>query len=201
MSPQSAMSLLSGLEFVLWVAFAYLFWRRKLHRQFPAMGAYLALHVAAMPVLLFLFYGLPLHWFNDYCHLIYFLAFWAVYIASAVLLFFVCIELFCSALSGFSGLQRLSIVAFRWAALVSAIVSLSTVSEEHPHILLIPSIAYGLDAYGEHPRTLPAGFPLPEHECLAPSGSRYGIRDRPGLWPHVFQRIPIVLLIGHPTLH
>ncbi|HEY1254615.1 MAG TPA: hypothetical protein VGF01_07530 [Terracidiphilus sp.] len=144
MSPQSAMSLLSGLEFVLWATFGYLFWRRKLHRQFPAMGSYLALHVAAMPLLLFLFYGQAQHWFDDYAFMMYFFTFWVVYIASVVLLFFVCIEVFRSALSGFSGLQRLGTLAFRWAALVSAIVSLSTVSAEHPQILLIPSIAYRL---------------------------------------------------------
>lgn len=141
MSAQSALSILSVLEFVLWAAFGFLFWRRKLHLQFPALGYYLALHIFAMPVLLFLYFGLPLHWFNNYCHLIYFLVFWAVYIASAVLLFFVCIEIFHSALSGFTGLQRLGTIAFRWAALVSAIVSLSTISAPHPPIFLISTIA------------------------------------------------------------
>ena len=116
MSPQTTMSLLSGLEFSLWAAFGFLFWTRKQHRQFPAMGFYLALHMAAMPVLLILFYGQARHWFNDYCFAFYFYTYWAVYIASAVLLFFVCVEVFRSALSAFSGLQRLGTVAFRWAA-------------------------------------------------------------------------------------
>jgi hypothetical protein len=53
-------------------------------------------------------------------------------------------EVFRSALSAFSGIQRLGTVAFRWAALISVIVSLSTISFEHPRILLIPAIAFRL---------------------------------------------------------
>jgi len=141
MSSQTAMSLMSVVEFALWALFGFFFWTRKLHRRFPAMGVYLGLHLAAMPFLLFLFYAQARHWFNDYAFDMYFYVYWAVYIASAVLLFFVCIEVFRSALSAFSGLQRLGTVAFRWAALVSVIVSLSTLSFEHPSVLLIPNIA------------------------------------------------------------
>jgi hypothetical protein len=61
-----------------------------------------------------------------------------------VLLFFVCIEVFRSALSAFSGLQRLGTVAFRWAALVSVIMSLSTFSFERSRALMITHIATGL---------------------------------------------------------
>jgi hypothetical protein len=144
MSSQTAMFLMCVVEFALWAVFGFLFWTRKLNRRFPAMGVYLALHVAAMPVLLFLFYGQARHWFNDYSVEMYFYAYWAVYIASAALLFFVCIEVFRSALSAFSGLQRLGTVVFSWAALVSALVSLSTLSFEHLRILIIPDIAFRL---------------------------------------------------------
>jgi hypothetical protein len=61
-----------------------------------------------------------------------------------VLLFFVCIEVFRSALSAFSGLQRLGTVVFRWAALASVIVSLSTLTLEHSRALMITHIATGL---------------------------------------------------------
>jgi hypothetical protein len=67
-----------------------------------------------------------------------------VYIASAVLLFFVCMEVFRSALSAFSGLMRFGIVIFRWAVLASVIVTLSTVTYSHRGILIIPDIAFGL---------------------------------------------------------
>jgi len=144
MSSQTAMSLMSVAEFALWAVLGYLFWNKKLYHRFPAMGAYLALRIASMPVLLFFLYGQSQHWFNGLCVSVYFYLYFAVYIASAVMLLFVCIEIFRSALSAFSGIQRLGTVVFRWAVLVSAIVSLSTLSFEHRDVLVIPAIAYRL---------------------------------------------------------
>jgi len=144
MSSQTAMSLMSVVEFALWAVLGFLFWTRKLHRRFPAMGVYLALHLAAMPFLLFLFHAQARHWFNDYAFDMYFYVYWTIYIASAVLLFFVSIEVFRSSLSAFSGLQKLGTVAFRWIALVSVIVSLSTFSFDQTRILFITDLAYKL---------------------------------------------------------
>jgi hypothetical protein len=95
-------------------------------------------------VLLFFFYGQARHWFNDYCFAFYFFTFWAVYIASAVLLYFICMEVFRSALAAFSGLMKFGIVVFRWVALASLIVSFSTISFAHHGILVISAIAAGL---------------------------------------------------------
>jgi len=134
------MSLLSVAEFALWAAFGYLFWTRDLHRRFPAMGIYLALRVVSMPVLLVFFYGLTRHWFNGYSFSLYYYAYWIVYLASTVTLFFVCIEVFRSALSAFSGLQRLGTMAFRWIALVSAIIGFSTISFSHREIPILADI-------------------------------------------------------------
>ncbi len=138
-----SMSLMSGAEFVLWAALGLLFWRKNLQRRFPAMGAYLALHVVSMPVLLLLLYvqSQP-SW--AYLFPLYFFIYWAVYIASALLLFFVCTEIFRFALSGFSGLLKFGVVVFRWAILASVIVSLSTLSFSHRGIFIIPDIAFGL---------------------------------------------------------
>jgi len=144
MSSQTAMSMMSVAEFGLWALLGFLFWSKGLHRRFPAMGYYLALRLVSMPVLLVLFYGQSQHWFNDYAYMCYFFAYWTVYIASAVLLFFVCQEVFRSALSAFSGLQRVGTIVFRWVAVVSAFVSLSTLSIQHTSILIIPAIAYKL---------------------------------------------------------
>jgi hypothetical protein len=135
---------MSFSEFILWIVLGFMFWRRKLHHRFPAMSAYVALRVASMPFLLVLLYGQAQHWFNDYCFMAYFLAYWAVYIASAVLLFFICIEVFRSALQSFPGLVNLGIVIFRWAAFASLIVSLSSVSYSHRSLFVIPDIALGL---------------------------------------------------------
>ncbi|MGA3160531.1 MAG: hypothetical protein ABSC77_04885 [Terracidiphilus sp.] len=144
MSPQTAMSLMSVAEFALWAVLGFLFWTKKLHRRFPAMGAYLALRVASMPPLLFLLYGQSQHWFHGLCALIYFYGFFGVYIASAILLFFVCMEVFRSALSAFPGLMKFGIMIFRWAVLASILVSFSTIPFSHHKLLLIPSVAYAL---------------------------------------------------------
>jgi len=144
MPSMTAMSLMSMAEFALWVTLGFLFWTKKLHHRFPAMGGYLALRVASMPALVVLFYGQSQHWINDYCFPIYFYLFWGVYVASAVFLFFICMEVFRSALSAFPALMKFGIVIFRWAVFASIIVSFSTISYSHRGILIIPSVAYGL---------------------------------------------------------
>jgi len=138
------MLLMCAAEFALWTVLGLLFWSKMLHRQYPAMGIYLVLHVASLPVLLFFLCGQARHWFNDYCDLFYFYSFWAVYIAGAVLFFFICLQLFRAALSAFSGLQRFGPMAFRWAVFVSTFASLSTLSLQHGRTLFIPVIAYEL---------------------------------------------------------
>ena len=137
------MSMMGAVEFLLSAVLGFLFWKKKLQRRFPAMGIYLALRVASMPVLLLLFSGDSI--IRSQMWLIsYFYAYWAVYLASAALLFLVCIEVFKSALSAFTGLMKLGILIFRWAVLASVIVTFSTVSFSHRGILLIADIALGL---------------------------------------------------------
>jgi hypothetical protein len=135
---------MSVAEFALWALLGYLFWTKKLQRRFPAMNAYLLLRVGSMPVLLLLLFGQAQHWLNDYCFAIYFFAYWAVYLASAIILFFVTMEVFRSALTSFPGLVKFGLVIFRWAAVVSVIVSLASISYSHKGILILPDMAYGL---------------------------------------------------------
>jgi hypothetical protein len=137
------MSMMAAVEFILTVTVGLLFWRRKLHRRFPAMGAYLALRVAAAPVLFSLLCILAQPWGRNF-YFAYFMVYWAVYIASAFILFFICVEVFRSALSAFPGLLRFGIVIFRWAVLASVIVTFSSLSFAHRGILIIPEIADGL---------------------------------------------------------
>jgi len=47
-------------------------------------------------------------------------------------------------LSAFPGITKLAIVIFRWAAVVSVIVSLTSISYTHKGILLVSDISYGL---------------------------------------------------------
>ena len=143
MSSTMIMSAMDVTEFLLVACVAFCFWKRKQHRTFPAMGAYLILRVISMPVLMFLLLEnertSALSW-----SMAYFFSFWAVYIASAILLFFICIEIFRSALSAFPGLMRFGIIIFRWAVMVSIIVTLSTLSFAHRGLMIIPDIANGL---------------------------------------------------------
>ena len=143
MSPQSAMSLLSVVEFALWAVLAFLFWKKKLNRRFPAMGSYLALRVIATPALLGAYWVYSQPWGRSY-YPVYFFGYWGNYIANAVILFLICMEVFRSALSAFSGLMKFGIVVFRWAAVASVLVSFSTVSFSHRGMLALADVGYGL---------------------------------------------------------
>jgi hypothetical protein len=149
MSSQFAMSVMGAAEFLLFAALGFVFWSKGLHRRFPAMGTYLALRVVSTPLLSVLLLGqmgqLPIaSTLQDVCRSAYFYLFWGVYIASAVTLFFICMEVFRSALSAFPGLVKFGIVIFRWTVLASVIVTFSSLSFAHKGMLLIPDIAYGL---------------------------------------------------------
>ena len=144
MSSGLAMSAMGAVELILTAVLGFLFIRKKMHRRFPAMGLYISLRVVAAPVLTGLLYGSMRPW-GFALGIAYFYAFWAVFTTSAVLLFFICLEVFRTALLAFSGFQRLGTIVFRWAALVSLIVSLSTVSFQHFDMMnLIPAVASSL---------------------------------------------------------
>ena len=138
-----AMAVMSSVEFLLWAALAYIFWTKKLQKRFPVMSIYLGLRLVSTPILLFCLF-IQSRPGGDWFFPVYFFGTYAVYIASAVLLFFVCLEVFRSALSAFSGLVRFGIVIFRWAAVVSLMLSLTTVSFAHRGIMIIPDIAFSL---------------------------------------------------------
>jgi hypothetical protein len=165
------MSILGVVEFLLTSTLAFLFWRKKLYTRFRAMGFYLALRVVSTPVGLILYAAYQnTHSVNFY--VAYFLAFWVPYIASAVLLFFVCVEVFRSALAALPGLMKFGVVIFRWAALVSLIVTFSTVSFAHRGILVIPDIAYGLMRSVSILELCLLGF-----LCLCMNALRFSVRD------------------------
>jgi hypothetical protein len=107
------------------------------------MGAYLALRLASAPVLFLLLSGYVIA-SQAISFPIYFFVYWAVYIASAILLFFICMEVFRSALSALPGLMKFGVVIFRWTVLASVIVTFSSMSFAHKGMLLIPDVAFGL---------------------------------------------------------
>jgi hypothetical protein len=140
MSANLSMILLCSGEFVLTVALGLLFWKKGYHRRFHAMARYLALRVVSVPVLFLLLTGYLQFGIRN-CYAAYFFVYWGVYIASAVLLFFVCLEIFRFALMPFPGLQRLGSLAFRWAVVVSLILTFATISAVHPAILTVADVA------------------------------------------------------------
>jgi hypothetical protein len=171
MSSNVAMSVMGAIEFLLVAVLAFLFWRRKLQRRFPAMGAYLALRVVSAPVLALLLFEYQRN-HTPMQYQAYFFVSWSVYIASAVMLFFINIEIFRAALSSFPGLMKFGIIIFRWAVLVSAIVTFSTVSFSHHGLMMIPDLAFGL----MHSVSL-LELCLLAFLCLSMNALRLSIRD------------------------
>jgi len=143
MSSSLAMSVMGGSEFVLTTVLGFLFWKKNLHRRFPAMGIYLALRVASAPVLFALLCIQSQPWGRNF-FAGYFFTYWTVYIASAVLLFFICMEVFRSALTSFPGLMKFGVVIFRWAVLASVVTTFSSISFAHRGILITTDVALGL---------------------------------------------------------
>ena len=143
MTSQLAMSAMSVAEFSLWAVIGFLFWKRKLYRRFPFMGAYLGLRVAAMPMLMAAFYLQSQPWGQAY-YAVYFFVYWGAYLASSILLLMVSIEVFRSALSALPGLMKIGIVIFRWAILVSVVLTFSSISFAHRGFALVPDISTGL---------------------------------------------------------
>jgi hypothetical protein len=141
------MSAMNAGEFLLWAALAYLFWSKGLHHRFRAMGYYLILRAISAPLLVFVLHEEWQPW-GQARHVllgkIYYFGFFATYLATVVLLFFICVEIFRSALAAFPGITKLAIVIFRWAAVVSVIVSLSSISYAHMGLHIIADVSYGL---------------------------------------------------------
>ena len=143
MSSQVAMSIMGSGEFLLSALMGTIFWKRGLQRRFPAMGTYLALRVVSTPILSLLFIAYSQPWGGKF-YMPYFFLFWGEYMASAVLVYFICLEVFRSALASLPGLLRFGLVIFRWAALVSVIVTFATLPMANRGLYLLPDIGVAL---------------------------------------------------------
>jgi len=168
---------MGAVEFLLLAVLGFMFWKKKLHRRFPSMGAYLALRLGAFPLLYLLLLEQSGQLIENpqlqrTCAQTYFFAYWLVYIASAALLFFICMEVFRSALSAFPGLMKFGVVAFRWAVLASVIVTFSSISYAHRGVTIIPDIALGLMRSVSILELCLLGF-----LCLSMNALRLSVRD------------------------
>lgn len=139
------MSAMSAAELVLWAALAILFRVKGLHRRFQAMSYYLSLRAISTPILMLVLYEESQPWGRaHHIGILYYFGFFATYMASTILLFLICIEVFRAALSAFPGISKLAVVIFRWAAVVSVIVSLTSISYAHKGIYVVADVSYGL---------------------------------------------------------
>jgi len=121
------MTALVVAETSLWAVLALLFWKRGFQRRFRATGSYLLLRAVSGPFMLLLLEMGSTPWGPAHrVGMVYFYGYFAMYIASAILLYFICIEVFRAALSPFPSIANLAIVIFRWAAVVSAILSFAS---------------------------------------------------------------------------
>jgi hypothetical protein len=97
-------------------------------RRFRALSTYFMLHVTSFLVLLAVLHGTRIaHLSEVRAYELYFYTYWPLYIASAISIFFVILELFKFALEPLPGLKRLGLVAFRWVACVSCVAALAVV--------------------------------------------------------------------------
>jgi len=141
MSSNLAMTVLGGIEFLLTVLFAVMFWKRNLQQRFGSMHWYLLLRVTAAPVLFVLLVATQ-RFHSMRWYIAYFVAYWVSYIATAALLYFISLDIFRAVLAPLPGLTRFGVVLFRWVALVSLIVCLSTTSFRQPFMVSIPELAF-----------------------------------------------------------
>jgi hypothetical protein len=136
---------ISWAVFALWLALGLMFWKKKITRRFPATGKYIALKIAATPALAFLAHRISAAQGESQAFLLACrsILFWMVYLAGAVLLFYICIEIFRSALAAYPGLMKFGVVIVRWVAVVSVIVSLTPALTAHYSLPMLTDIATG----------------------------------------------------------
>jgi hypothetical protein len=122
-----SMNVLEFAEPVLvWLALV-LFVRSGMSKRFPAMIRYLGLRAGSAVVLEII---LNLHRITPISETVqyslYFYSYWSLYTACAVAIFFAIQEIFCHVTEPVPGIRRFGLLAFRWVAIISVLVSVSS---------------------------------------------------------------------------
>lgn len=143
MTNQSVMITLTGVELLISAGVAALFFARKWHRQFRAMGAYLVVRLLTGIILLPLLSGL-LPFSQDQISKVYFYAWWLSYLVSSVLLFYICVEIVRAVFTPFPQLSRYGLLGFRWMIALFVIFTAASMSTIIGSTHLLTDIAYGL---------------------------------------------------------
>lgn len=121
------MNILEFAEPVLiWLALIF-FLKSGMSKCFPAMTTYLGLRAGSAVVLEII---LNLHRVvsidNALQYSLYFYTYWSFYTLGAIAIFFVIQEIFCHVTEPVPGIRRFGLLAFRWVAIISVIISLSS---------------------------------------------------------------------------
>lgn len=115
---------------------AVIFWRRKLHKQFPAFFWFLLAQVAVFAVIF------PLYVTGEYDA--YFVLFWLCEAINAVLGFKVIHEIFLDVFRPYHTLKDLGTLLFKWAGvvmmLVSVVVAFSNSSDHSPVVHAVTTL-------------------------------------------------------------
>lgn len=117
--------ILVWLEPVLVVAALAVLLKIGAARRFPAFTTYLAMRAVYVALLGALLWSGLADYKHGYASCIYFVTFWAGYLALAVATFFVCQEVFRKVMEPVPGLRRLGLIVFRWVCAVTLLVGVA----------------------------------------------------------------------------
>jgi hypothetical protein len=117
------------LELVLWVmqpiiqaVIATIFYRRKLHQEFPAFFFYI---VAQIPIFCVV---LPVYFYEGSVSSHYFVVYWSAAALDLVLAFRIIHELFIDLFKPYHALKDLGTALFKWAAIIMVLVSVVVIA-------------------------------------------------------------------------
>ena len=116
-----------SLDALLSVAACLIFLRPSLRTKYPWIFRYLCARAITGVIIEFLLYG-PLLASPDAYTKIYFVTWWASFALSTTFLFLGCSDVYRQAMAPLPGLARVGSPVFRWAALVSLLITATTLS-------------------------------------------------------------------------
>jgi len=112
---------LRPVDYILWLSAPIMqvgvliaMYRRGIHREFPCFFNYTILQVSSEPILIF---------FGRQSYTLYYFGYWTNFGLSVLISFAVLQEIFKNAFRPYEALQDLSIILFRWSALVILLVA------------------------------------------------------------------------------
>jgi hypothetical protein len=137
MPPSLAQLVAIHSDTLLSLAACLIFARPQLRKHYPWMFTYLCVRAVTVGAVDFLRFG-PLFASPEAYTKVHFVVSWAGGLASSVLLFMGCLDVYRQAMAPLQGLARMGTTIFRWAAFASLLVTATTLTSigSGPHILM-----------------------------------------------------------------